>query len=151
MSHSAAPCEPHHDSRADKRKTNSPTAAGLPALLCRPYRASLFLPAFLPAFTKAARSQNYRAFLHLKCFSRVRPKSKHMLKSSAHFRRQTSALPEDKGGIVRVWRAAPFSTNPGRLKCATGPTAPSVSTNIPLSPSIYLSSQQLLTISWLRR
>ena len=65
MSYSTTPCKsPHHDSLTDKRKTNSPTAARLPALSCLPYYASTFLP----AFPKAARSQNYHAFPHVKCF-----------------------------------------------------------------------------------
>ena len=78
---------PHSD--ADKRKTNSLTAAGLPALSCWSYRASAFPPALL----KAARSQNYRSFLHVKCFPRTCPKPKHVPESSAHFQSRTSASP----------------------------------------------------------
>jgi len=86
------------------------TAAGLPALSCWPYRAS----AFPPALPKAARSQNYRAFLHVKCFPQTCPKPKHIPVLSA-FPKSNKCVPDgylnNGGGIGRVWRAASFPTS----------------------------------------
>ena len=55
---------PREYSQLTRGKTNTFTTSGLSALSRWPYSAS----PFLPAFPKAARSQNYRAFLHSQCF-----------------------------------------------------------------------------------
>jgi len=43
---------------ADKKKTNSATASGLPALSHWPYSVPAFLPSFLPAFPQAGQFQD---------------------------------------------------------------------------------------------
>ena len=70
MRHHTTPCEslpPREHSRLTKRKTNT-----FPSLSFQLFHAGLsasaFPPTFLQAFPNAARSQNYRAFLHSQCF-----------------------------------------------------------------------------------
>jgi len=108
------PCE---HSRLTKRKTNTFPIPWLPALLRWPYSASAFLSAFFPVFPKAARSQNYHAFLHSQCFpERINQTLKaeaicpnpQPISKATNKRAPGSYL--NKASIVRVWRAALFST-----------------------------------------
>ena len=129
---------PRKNSRLTERKTNTFPTSGLRALSCWPYRASAFLPAFLPPFPKDARSQNYRAFLNWQCFPERINQTLNAGAICPDPQRISEATPGgclNKGGIASM----ASSTTPSTVWGLTGPcglTAESAGLNWTASRSL---------------
>ena len=84
-----------------------------------PYSAFAFLSAFLPTFPKAARSHNYRAFLHSQCFperTNQTPKAEAICPDPQRISEATPGNYLNKGSIVSMASSTIFNNKMGRRR-----------------------------------